>query len=172
MPTNVEIKARVRDVRDVRRRARAVAAGDPERLRQEDTYFRVPRGRLKLRVFEGGRGELIYYEREDALDPTPSDYLVTPVTDTAALKTLLLRALGVVGVVRKLREVYMVGRTRVHVDEVEALGGFMELEVVLGPGDPEAGGRAEAERLMRELAVEPADLVSGSYIDLLMASKT
>jgi adenylate cyclase class IV len=170
MPTNVEIKARVGDIDDLRTRARTLAGGEPERLFQEDTYFLVAEGRLKLRAFGDGTGELIYYERDDDSEPAPSTYLISPVSDVPALAAALSAALGVRGIVRKEREVFMVGRTRVHVDIVDGMGTFMELEVVLGPRDSEEDGRAEAERLMEALAVRPEDLLEGSYIDLADAA--
>jgi predicted adenylyl cyclase CyaB len=71
------------------------------------------------------------------------------------------------GVVRKRRTVRMVGRTRVHLDEVEGLGRFIELEVMLQPGEPLERGVAEARDLMTTLGIEESQLVSQAYIDLL-----
>ena len=85
-------------------------------------------------------------------------------------KRVLELAYGIRGVVRKRRYLYLVGHTRVHVDDVEGLGHFMELEVVLQPGQSDADGQAIAERLMSDLGVEKEDLLEGAYMDLLESS--
>jgi adenylate cyclase class IV len=71
------------------------------------------------------------------------------------------------GQVRTRREVFIVGRTRVHLDEVERLGSFVELEVVLEDGEPSQAGEADAQALMRALGLAPGALVPDAYIDLL-----
>ena len=167
MGRNVEIKARASDFGGQSRAAAELAGGDPEVLSQEDTFFATKRGRLKLRKFAGDRGELIYYERDDSSGPTESRYMLLPTREPDALAGALKGALGVRGVVRKRRTVYMVGRTRVHLDEVEGLGEFIELEVVLD-GAEDSGGEAEAARLMAELRIAEDDLIETSYIDLIL----
>jgi predicted adenylyl cyclase CyaB len=82
------------------------------------------------------------------------------------MREVLSRALGVRRVVRKRRTVFHVGRTRVHFDEVEGLGRFIELEVVLGPGEDEAAGATEAKCLMAALGIGEADLVEGAYAEM------
>ena len=89
------------------------------------------------------------------------------VPDPAALKEALGTALGTSGRVAKERTLYMTGATRIHLDRVEGLGDYMELEVVLEEGVTEADGKACADRLMNSLGIEPEDLVSGAYVDLL-----
>lgn len=167
MPANIEIKARVSD--PVRLQARAAALSDVplQVIPQEDTFFNVPRGRLKLRQVSPEEGQLVYYERPDREGPKRSNYLLAPTTDPESLKRALTAALGLRGVVRKTRRLYLAGQTRIHLDEVEGLGHFMELEVVLTPGQSDAEGMAVAEDLMRQLGVEPADLLEGAYMDML-----
>ncbi|MBN1179952.1 MAG: class IV adenylate cyclase [Anaerolineae bacterium] len=167
MARNVEIKARVHDPERLRQRAEALSDTPPEVLHQEDTFFPTPQGRFKLRVLGPDLGQLVYYERQDVQGPKVSNYLVAMTDDPATLKTVLSAALGVRGVVRKRRTLCMVGRTRIHLDEVEGLGAFMELEVVLEPNQTPQEGEAEAHRLMAELGVEQADLIEGAYIDLM-----
>src|SRR5512142_476584 len=118
MPANIEIKARARDVADLSRRAAALSDTPLQLIPQEDTFFNVPHGRLKLRQLAPDRGQLIYYERNDTAGPKRSNYYIAETSDPAALKTALAAALGLRGVVRKTRSLYMVGQTRVHVDEV------------------------------------------------------
>lgn len=167
MPANVEIKARVRDASVMHARATALADGPPVRIVQIDTFFSVAQGRLKLRDFGDGTGELIFYSRPDAAGPKVSRYCITPTADPAGLRRTLAMALDVAGVVGKRRTLYLVGQTRVHFDEVEGLGDFMELEVVLEEGQPAEEGERIARELMVRLRVADSDLVTGAYVDLL-----
>lgn len=169
MGRNIEIKARVPDDRwpAVRRRARRLAAASPETLRQVDTFFNVGHGRLKLRVVGSGSGELIAYDRPDGNEPKASSYAVSPTSSPETLLATLARALGVRGVVRKTRELFQVGQTRIHLDEVDGLGRFLELEVVLREGQSDDDGRTIARDVMRQMGVEDRDLVAGAYVDLL-----
>ncbi|MEM8648648.1 MAG: class IV adenylate cyclase, partial [Pseudomonadota bacterium] len=128
MPRNVEIKAHVRDVAEVRRRAEDASGGPPEVLEQEDVFFPAERGRLKLRRLAPDFGQLIFYERPDVSGPKTCIYAISDTQDPQQLREVLSQALGEAMIVRKVREVYMVGQTRIHVDQVEGLGAFLELE--------------------------------------------
>jgi predicted adenylyl cyclase CyaB len=125
---------------------------------------------LKLRVRSENQGQLIYYTRPDQEGPKRSDYHISLTSDPENLKRVLELACGIRGVVRKTRYLYLVGQTRVHLDDVEGLGQFMELEVVLGKGQSDAEGQAIAEDLMTRLGVERSDLLEGAYIDLTESS--
>ena len=170
MPRNVEIKARIASVEALLPVARALADGEPEAIAQDDSFFPCASGRLKLRAFADGRGELIAYQRPDASGPKTSDYAIAPVPDPDALRATLARALGAGGRVVKQRTLLRVGRTRVHLDRVAGLGDFLELEVVLRDGESADAGVAEAHTLLARLGVDAAQLVSGAYVDLLRAS--
>jgi predicted adenylyl cyclase CyaB len=163
---NVEIKARARDFERQRLRAEALNSGSAEHLVQEDTFFNVPAGRLKLRKLGDGSAELIQYDRDDSLGPKESRYVVFRTADPGGLKEVLARALGIRAVVRKRRTVYFFDKTRIHLDQVEGLGSFIELEVVLGPGQDTQYGSVVAEDLMVKLEIEKEDLVAGAYVDL------
>ena len=167
MATNIEIKARIDDFDALRARAARLSDTPVETLFQEDTFFVVPKGRLKLRVLAPDRGELIYYERADSLGPKPSNYLIAATADPESLRTALAAALGIRGTVRKRRWVYIAGNSRIHLDQVDGLGAFMELEVVLYPGQTAADGTTTALQLMKDLRIEESHLVEGAYIDLL-----
>ncbi|MES2994318.1 MAG: class IV adenylate cyclase [Pseudomonadota bacterium] len=167
MARNVEIKARVDSVDALLPLALAGADGPPEYIAQDDTFFACAHGRLKLRVFADGRGELIAYQRPDATGPKTSDYAITPVADPDALRATLARALGMTGRVIKQRTLLKIGRTRVHLDRVDGLGDFLELEVVLRDGESADDGVAEAHALLARLAIDATQLVSGAYVDLL-----
>jgi len=171
MNRNIEIKAKVESLKAIESRTRELADDGPLVLEQEDTFFRCPRGRLKLRLFtDGAEAELIYYERPDRTEPGESRYVIHRSMDPAGLRAVLSASLGVRGVVRKRREVYLIGITRVHLDRVEGLGEFVELEVVLEPQQDTADGIAVARDLMTKLGIPESGLVSRAYIDLLETS--
>jgi adenylate cyclase class IV len=168
---NVEIKARVADLAGLRARVAARATETPAVIHQVDTFFPVAHGRLKLRRFDDGRGELIFYERDDTPGPRTSAYSRAACAEAPALEALLARALGVRGVVAKRREVFLIGRTRVHLDDVRGLGSFLEIEVALADGEPAAEGEREARALLAALEVPAAALVGPAYIDLLEGAR-
>jgi predicted adenylyl cyclase CyaB len=170
MPRNVEIKASVPDLAAVEARARAIATSGPVEIAQDDTFFNCASGRLKLREFGDGRGELIHYTRADDAGPKPSDYIISATADPEILRETLDRALGTIGRVRKLRRLYLCDRTRIHLDQVDGLGDFAELEVVLLEGEAVEDGEAEARRVMQALGIEASQLVQGAYLDLLRAT--
>jgi predicted adenylyl cyclase CyaB len=167
MPANIEIKARARNFAELRRGAEALSDSPAQVIPQEDTFFTTTRGRLKLRQLAPDHGQLVYYERTDASGPKRSNYSIFETGDPVGLKNTLSLALGVRGVVRKKRTLYLVGQTRVHLDEVEGLGEFMELEVVLRPGQSDEEGQAIARDLMARLGVAEEDLLECAYMDLL-----
>lgn len=166
MPRNIEIKARIDSVEAVLARACQVARSEPELITQDDTFFTAPHGRLKLREFADGSAELIHYHRPDHGDTRASDYVRVPAPDPAALREALARACGVAGRVRKQRWLLLVGTTRIHIDRVDGLGDFMELEVVLADDQPDADGTAVAEALMQALGLAGAERIAGAYLDL------
>ncbi|MBI3448183.1 MAG: class IV adenylate cyclase [Acidobacteria bacterium] len=171
MPRNVEVKARVADLPAVEARARALADQGPFDLTQDDTFFRSPAGRLKLRELAPDRGELIFYDRPDAPGPKLSSYLLCPTPTPADMRETLRAAFGEIGRVRKRRRLYLAGPTRIHLDDVEGLGTFLELEVVLTQGQTLAEGDAVARKLLEDLGVPESSLVAGAYLDLLRSAR-
>ena len=169
MKRNVEIKARVAGLEAVRRIVEGLADSGPMELAQEDIFFACPRGRLKLRQFAGcAQAELIYYERPESSGPKESRYVVHPTADPEGLREVLAAAFEIRGVVRKRRTVYLIGQTRVHLDQVEGLGEFVELEVVLRPGQDSSDGAALAHGLREKLGISTDQLIDRAYIDLLL----
>jgi adenylate cyclase class IV len=174
MASNVEIKARLAPGQAalIRGRALSLSSRPSEHLHQVDTFYRVPAGRLKLRDFGDGTGELIAYERPDRAGPSCSSYALFPCADPRALHEALARSLGVRGIVEKQREVIHVGQTRIHLDEVAGLGSFLELEVVLRDGQSEEQGAVIAADLEAALGVPGESRIEGAYIDLLEEEET
>jgi len=169
MARNIEIKARLADIDSTLALARPLADGEPQLIAQDDTFFTSAKGRLKLRAFADGRGELIYYERPDKAGPKTSFYVLSPTASPATLREALTLAHGQIGRVRKLRTLLLAGRTRIHLDRVEGLGDFMELEVVLADDEPMQDGVAEAHALMTKLGIAADQLIDVAYLDLLQA---
>jgi adenylate cyclase class IV len=146
-----------------------LADSGPTPIAQDDTFFHCAVGRLKLREFADGSAELIAYDRADTAGPKVSTYQRVPVVDPALLRDALATACGVLGRVRKQRRLYLIGATRVHLDEVEGLGPFLELEVVLSEAQTAAHGVALARHLLERLGIGADRLVAGAYLDLLTA---
>ncbi len=167
MPVNIEIKAHTNDFDGLRNKAEQLSDTPCQVIPQEDIFFNCPRGRIKLRQLSAQHGQLVYYERQDMSGPKHSDYHIFETTDPAGLKWILSQAYGVRGVIKKVRFLYMVGQTRIHLDEVEGLGQFVELEVVLRPEQSDADGQAIAEALMSKLDIEDQDLIASAYLDLI-----
>jgi predicted adenylyl cyclase CyaB len=172
MGVNIEIKAKAKDPENLCRILQKLSETSCEVIPQEDIFFHTAKGRLKLRVLAPERGELIYYERDNIIGPKRSSYLISRCTDPTPLRRLLATSLGVRGIVRKQRLLYKIGNTRIHVDDVEGLGCFLEIEVVLNQGQTTEEGVAVAEAIMQKLGIDPADLVEEAYIDLLQNPRT
>ena len=172
MARNIEIKARLPDLENMLTRVREVADRGPQELVQDDTFFTCPEGRLKLRRFAPEDGQLIFYRRADESGPKESFYVLSPTASPDSLREALTLAYGTIGRVRKHRTVYWAGRTRIHLDRVEALGSFLELEVVLEDGESPETGQREAEQLMAELGIRSDWLLQGAYLDLLLKDAT
>ncbi len=166
---NIELKARCADLQEAAARSLALGASDRGVLAQRDTYYAARSGRLKLREDPVRGSELIAYRRPDTASARQSAYLLAPVAAPNELNEALSAALGdPVVVVSKQRHLLSWEGVRIHLDTVEELGTFIELEAVLpDAGDPEAA-RAKVERLREELSITDDTLVAGGYADLLM----
>ena len=170
MPRNVEIKARipVEVFEQFRDRVAEISTSGPLKLSQTDTFFHCNHGRLKLRQFEDSTAELIFYRRPDQAGPKISQFIISKC-DPDTMLAILAAAHGIVGVVEKRREVFFINQTRVHLDEVENLGTFLELEVVLEEEQSEELGEKIANQILADLNVPQSSLVSNAYIDLLQS---
>src|SRR4051794_3270653 len=167
---NVELKARDADPARSLERCVALGAEDRGELRQRDTYFAARHGRLKLREQEPGGAELIAYERPDAAQARESRYRIAPVSEPAALRDALDAALGTTVVVDKRRRLLVWEGVRIHLDRVEGLGAFVELEGVAPAGSDLAREAELVARLRGELDIRDEAIEAASYSDLLRAS--
>jgi homotetrameric cytidine deaminase len=159
---NLEIKARDADPQRSLELALALGAEDHGEIAQRDTYFGHAAGRLKLREQTPGETELIQYRRPDEPGSRTSKFRRVPVGDADALREALDDALGTLVTVNKSRRLLLWHGIRIHLDEVEGLGSFVELEA---PDDGE-----ELDELRAKLEIQDTDLEAGSYCDLLLAT--
>ena len=166
---NVELKARVVDLDRARQMAEQVATEYLGREHQIDTYFGCREGRLKLREIDGTTAHLIWYRRPDQTDEKVSAYSVFAVHQPEELRRALDAATGITKVVDKTREIFLYENVRIHLDEVQGLGSFLEFEAVLGPEHDKQSGEAKVKHLRQKFEIAVADLLANSYCDLLDA---
>ena len=166
------MKARDRDPERSRRICEELGAEDRGTLIQRDTYFDVPRGRLKLREEGDAASHLIAYERADLSGQRESRYRIVEVEDADELREALSSVLGVLAVVDKARRLFVSDGVRIHLDRVDGLGDFIEFEGVLDSDDDRSLDRFE--ELLTELrsafGIREDDLLAGSYADLALSS--
>jgi len=139
---------------------------------QKDTYFNVPDGRLKLR--QGNiENSLIFYRRNNQAGPKQSDFQLVKFEEGGALEQLLSDALGTKVIVEKKRRIYYLDNIKIHLDELEDLGAFVEIEAgnILAPEKTIAELRQQCESLIFAFGVQSGDLITHSYSDLLLAKE-
>jgi predicted adenylyl cyclase CyaB len=166
MKRNLELKTRCADLERARLAAEQAGARRQGVLVQIDTYFHAQEGRLKLRQIEGAPAELIWYARDNQTDTRLSRYIVAPVADVPAMIEALSQALGIRGVVRKHRTLYLFHNVRIHLDQVERLGSFIEFEAVISTPADEQPSRQRLDLLACALQIREEDRIALSYSDL------
>ncbi|WP_293931736.1 class IV adenylate cyclase [Iodobacter sp.] len=169
MARNIEIKARIANIAVLIPILESLSHTAPIDITQDDTFFACENGRLKLRAFPDGSGQLIFYRRANQLGPKESFYVLSSTAEPDALREVLAYSNGKIGRVEKQRTLYQCGRTRVHLDRVKKLGDFLELEVVLAENETAAKDQAEAQQLMAKLGIQTEQLIECAYLDLLAA---
>jgi adenylate cyclase class 2 len=165
---NIEIKAKSANQDEIRRILKLHKADFKGIDHQIDTYFNVPFGRLKLR--EGNiENYLIQYDREDKNGPKQSNAVLYKTSPNPALKDILTKALGILAVVDKQREIYFIDNVKFHIDNVKGLGTFIEIEAI--DKNPSIGREKLSEQCnfyMALFKISQRDLISVSYSDLLL----
>src|SRR5262249_39093962 len=155
----IEINAVLRDRDAAEAIAVRLSNSKGERIEQEDVFFHSEHGRLKLRVLSADKGELIWHDRRNESGPRCSEYLRARTADPGILREIMAQSMQIKGVVRKVRKLYLIGQRRVHIDEIESLGSFIELEVVLQPNQSEAEGKRIAEFLISKFQAQIRQVV-------------
>ncbi len=172
MPRNIEIKAWLPDISATEKCLLDLQIPKTNVIHQSDIFFESLRGRIKLRRFQNNTGELIFYERADLQGPKISAYHIYRTEDAGSLQKTLELAFPVSGEVNKIRELYLTGQTRIHLDRVDELGEFIELEVVMKDGQTFEEGDKIARDLMQKLGVSMEDCIGEAYIDLINKKST
>ena len=164
---NVEIKARCSNAEKVRNYLQKNNAEFKGTDLQTDTYFNVSNGRLKLR--EGNiENNLIYYERHNLAGPKSSDFILTKIAEAKNLKESLSKANGIKTVVKKKREIYYIQNVKFHIDEVDGLGAFVEIEAGNIEADlSKAELQQQCEFYMNAFGIQSKDLIEFSYSDMI-----
>ena len=163
---NIEIKARINDYEKVKGLIEGLCPLQIQTEQQEDTFFNSPKGRLKLRVSDG-KSEIIYYDRPNSFQPKQSDIAISFIDNPDTIKSVLEKSNGIRGIVKKKRILYKYAQTRIHLDDVEGLGKFIELEVVLREDQTAEDGELIANEMMDKFGIQKTDLIDVAYIDLI-----
>jgi adenylate cyclase, class 2 len=169
MPQNLELKACIPSISKAVRTAHRLNAKAQNILCQRDIYYKVSRGRLKLRIINDRYAELIYYNRPDKKGSRYSDYFVLPVDDAILTNALCTAAFGNKVVVEKKRRLFIHKNSRIHLDEVRGLGAFLEFEVLVKNGKRQAQKLLEV--LSKEFEIKQAAVLGVSYSDMLLHRK-
>ena len=162
---NLEAKFRLDDSRKARDRAIVIGYRQRSVLRQRDTFFGCASGKLKLRE-EDGRAMLIHYGRRTAEGLQLSTYEIVEVVDPENTRAILAAALGVIAEVRKERTLLVRANVRLHLDRVEKLGEFGEIEAVIPEGSDPGWSQAAVDELLAELQIGRETLIGVSYFEL------
>ena len=168
MIQNVEIKARCEDPRHIRDYLLSNHAIFKGTDTQRDTYFNVPNGRMKLRQ---GKIEnaLIHYNRTDQAGPKSSVVTLYPVAESNLLRSLLEKALGIKVVVDKVREIYFIDNVKFHIDIVNKLGNFVEIEAISIDGKiPMDKLKDQCNHYVNAFGISEGDLLHNSYSDQML----
>lgn len=167
MSENIEFKARVADYEKMKSAMQRITEALPSLLEQKDVYYNVKKGRAKLRTINAGRHELIIYRRNDIAGPKSSKYIRIKVKHYKLVDRIMSGLFGVRGVIRKQRTLFLKSNVRFHLDRVEELGDFMEIEYIVAPLEDKEKARTQVDQLLRALHIREDMLVTHSYIDLL-----
>jgi len=162
---NVEFKAELRDPAIAAAICRDLGAELQGTIEQTDTYYRVASGRLKRRECAGGPTEYIYYDRPDRTSPKLSSFTI--YSEREARRRFGARPMPEWVVVRKRRELYLLGAVRIHLDEVEGLGSFLELEALVSPDQDVARCHKRVAELREAFRVVLGESIACGYADLL-----
>ena len=122
---------------------------------------------MKLREEAGSSPRLIAYRRPDRAEQRQSSFRIVEVEDAEGLKEALAEALGIEAVVVKERRLFIWEGVRIHLDEVEGLGGFIEFEAPVPAGADLRTGEGQVRGLRDAFEIADADLVGESYCDLI-----
>lgn len=163
---NVEIKASRSNIDSIRQILKEKGADFKGTDHQIDTYFNVKNGRLKLRECNI-ENNLIFYDRPDQGGPKTSEVTLIHKPKKEYID-ILSKSLGAKIIVNKKREIYFIDNIKFHLDEVEGLGKFVEIEAKLDNPNDKERLKAQVDEYMKLFEIDESHLVSDSYSDLLL----
>ena len=167
---NLEAKFTLRDLEVAQRQAEAIGYRFKATLEQRDTFFRVAAGKLKLREEESG-ARLIFYGRQNSQNLKLSTYEMIAIPEPIKTHQMLTQALGTIATVSKTRILMMRDHVRLHLDRVDGLGEYGEIEAVLGEDEDLEHSRPAVDELLRALEVSPVNLIEESYFEMLLSRR-
>ena len=168
MRKNLEIKVRIKNSDKVRKLAKEFCKGKKHEAliqKQEDIYYKVGKGRLKLRIIDGKKGNLIHYYRGNKESKRVSEYTIAETDTPAAMDSILSSLYGKLVTVRKTREIFITGNIRIHIDSVNGLGKFLEFEVIFSSI---AKAKKDMKKLIEYFMLDEKQFIKVSYSDLLL----
>lgn len=165
---NIELKARDLDPAASLEVCRALGAEDRGEIVQRDTYFAVQNGGLKLREEHPGRPHLIQFERANEPQQRESQYRLVDLDDGDALRAALTAAIGTSVTVCKKRRLFLWQQVRIHLDTVERLGSFIELEAVAPPDSNLTEEHTLIQTLRERFAIHDERLIALGYAEQLL----
>jgi len=169
--TNIEIKARINNTADIRAFLENNQAEFTGLDHQIDTYFNASIGRLKIR--EGDiEACIVQYNRPDNTGPKRCDYTIEKFTPgdpfLKRMKLILSNSLGILAIVDKYREIYFIGNIKFHLDRVEGLGEYFEIEAIGDEKHSDHDLRSQCDYYLSRLGITDDQLVRESYSDLVL----
>lgn len=169
---NIEIKYKISDPGAVRERILSLKEAKFRfRHRQKDIYFNTSNGRLKIRLQEESQPCLIEYHRPDKSQSRISDYTLTPLEDYRKTRKELEAGRGILVEVQKWRELYLFRNVRIHLDEVNELGWFIEFESVISADCDEEDAAKNLKKVLTLLGDDLGEVQSTGYLDLLIQKR-
>lgn len=168
MKKNFEIKVKLDNQEKTIKLLRMFCKGKKvikQRQFQEDIYYRVNKGRLKLRIIDGKTGNLIHYFRSNETGKRVSNYTISETNTPKELNTILSSLYGVLITVKKSREITIIDDTRIHIDKVNGLGNYLEIEIIFN-SIKEARDRMRG--LIKSLELNEKAFIKVSYSDLIL----
>ena len=162
---NYEIKCKITDIAKFRKIIRNESSYLYSKETQTDIYYKVKKGRLKLRIINNESASLIYYERSDKAKIRTSNYIISRTNDFKQLDDILRSQFNQLTVVSKVRDIFIKDNIRIHLDRVNELGDFLEIEIIY---KELSSAKKQMENLIKILNLNKSEFIKHSYSDMLI----